>query len=249
MTDEVVSPAMDVNRTRTWIAFIIIAISIVGVCAISWVALVYVGPDQRPEMSRLVFASVLPLLGTWVGAVLAFYFSRDNLQAGSQTTLAAVQTAQAHLSSNTAAADAMIPYESIRPRQDTDDLPSALALPLSNLAAEMGAAGNARIPVFDRNRVALLVVHQPDIDRYAQDKSMSATSLTSNDTVSELLKDAPTAAAVQGFVAVRPSASVADARQALAKAPAAKDVFVTETGALGGRVLGWLTNSDLARAR
>src|SRR5436309_3092423 len=72
--------------TRKWLAGGIVAASIVGIVIASTVALIAAG-SNRPETSRLVFSSVLPLLGTWVGTVLAFYFARDNLEAATQSTL------------------------------------------------------------------------------------------------------------------------------------------------------------------
>jgi hypothetical protein len=37
-------------------------------------------------MTRLVFAAVVPLIGTWVGTLLAYNFSRENFEAASQAT-------------------------------------------------------------------------------------------------------------------------------------------------------------------
>jgi CBS domain-containing protein len=53
---------------------------------------------------------------------------------------------------------------------------------------------------------------------------------------------------ITAFVAVPRTATMADARMELSKAADCKDVFVTDNGQKTGRVLGWLTNSDLARA-
>src|SRR2546423_754811 len=39
----------------------------------------------NPEMIRYVFASIIPLLGSWMGTILAFYFSRDSLAAATQS--------------------------------------------------------------------------------------------------------------------------------------------------------------------
>jgi hypothetical protein len=61
-------------------------------------------------------------------------------------------------------------------------------------------------------------------------------------------QDAEGAKAVSTFATVPSSATVADARAALAKVAEAKDLFVTEDGSKTGKVLGWLTNSDLARS-
>src|SRR5436305_2257960 len=71
---------------RRWLAAGIVGASILGIVVLSIVAISTAG-KTRPETSRLVFSSVLPLLGTWVGTVLAFYFARDNLEAATQSTL------------------------------------------------------------------------------------------------------------------------------------------------------------------
>ena len=73
--------------TRKWLAVGIVAASIVGVVLLSAVAILAAG-DERAETSRLVFSAVLPLLGTWVGTVLAFYFARANFEAATESTLA-----------------------------------------------------------------------------------------------------------------------------------------------------------------
>jgi hypothetical protein len=40
---------------------------------------------NRDGITRLVFVSVLPLFGTWVGTVLAFYFISRNLETATAT--------------------------------------------------------------------------------------------------------------------------------------------------------------------
>src|SRR5436309_10720062 len=72
---------------RRWLAAGIVGASILGIVVLSIVAISTAGKD-RAETSRLVFSAVLPLLGTWVGTVLAFYFARENLEAATESTLA-----------------------------------------------------------------------------------------------------------------------------------------------------------------
>src|SRR5215208_905627 len=79
---------------RRWLAAGFVGASILGIVVISIVAISAAG-KTRAETSRLVFSSVLPLLGTWVGTVLAFYFARENFQAATESTLrlAGIETA------------------------------------------------------------------------------------------------------------------------------------------------------------
>jgi hypothetical protein len=73
--------------TRKWLAAGIVGASIVGIVLSSAVAIL-AAADDRADTSRLLFSAVLPLLGTWVGTVLAFYFARENLEAAAESTLA-----------------------------------------------------------------------------------------------------------------------------------------------------------------
>src|SRR2546427_1451912 len=74
-------------NTRTKLAGWLIGLSIAGITMASGLSIVLATSKDRPEMARLVFASVLPLFGTWVGTVLAFYFARENLQAATDSTI------------------------------------------------------------------------------------------------------------------------------------------------------------------
>ena len=93
----------------------------------------------------------------------------------------------------------------------------------------------------------MYVIHEPDIDKYCQARGIGASALQ-NETVQDVLNDSTIAPEISSFVAVAPTATLADARRELSKTLRAKDVFVTSNGQRTGSAIGWLTNSDLARA-
>jgi len=235
-----------VTKTRSEMAWVIIGVGVTGITAISVVAIWLAVKDQRSATTQMVFNAVLPLFGTWVGAVLAYYFSKDNLQAASQTTLEAV-SAVTGTAARTPVKDVMIPLSRIRPREDVANDAAAQALILRTLYEMMKSSGMSRVPVFKAD-VVVYVIHEPDIDSYAQNKAVASPALADTDTLGTLMQDPDRKKSVTAIVAVPVSASVADARAALAKEAEAKDVFVTEDGSRTGKVLGWLTNSDLARS-
>lgn len=235
----------DVNRTRTQIAFAVIVVGLIGIVAVSCVALI--SASNKDETSRLIFASILPLIGTWVGAVLAFYFSRDNLQAASATTLDAIRAAGG-LTSETLVSAAMIPVNRINPVRTVADDPGARGLLLSDIYTSMKTSGQARVPILTNSGITLYVIHEADLDKYAQSKSLNAMAFTT-ETVADLLADPSIMPQLTSFVTVAINGTLSDARARLAKVANAKDVFVTDNGDKEGVVLGWLTNSDLARAR
>jgi hypothetical protein len=235
------------GRARTRIAFVVVGVSIVGVLAVSAVALGFSDATGRPEMARLIFTAVLPLLGTWVGTVLAFYFARDNLQAATDSTINTLQAAT-RIAPTAPVTSVMTRFEMIDPKKIVADRPEADRTKLDELYQLMSAANRSRVPIFDASHVPLYVVHEPDIDKYAQIVLRASDSLTDDDTVQQLLEQGdPLKAAVQMFVTVPATATVADARSQLASRPGCKDIFVTTSGRDTDPVLGYLTNSDLAR--
>lgn len=70
------------NRERIALAFLIT--SIVSVILISVV--VVISATDKQTASQRVMDSTLPLYGTWVGTILAFYFSRNAFEAASSAT-------------------------------------------------------------------------------------------------------------------------------------------------------------------
>src|SRR5262249_10220259 len=72
----------------TEIARLVLIISGIGILAIAAAVLsggILAGADAFERNTTLVFTALLPLLGTWVGTVLAYYFSRKNFETASQS--------------------------------------------------------------------------------------------------------------------------------------------------------------------
>lgn len=73
------TPAPGDAWTRQLIALVVVGVSLLCVAAISGPAIGFA--NDKAATSRLVLTSVLPVLGTWVGTVLASYFARENFEA------------------------------------------------------------------------------------------------------------------------------------------------------------------------
>src|SRR5271169_1065335 len=84
------------------IALVILACLIVLGAALSRDAVTF------KDTTQLLLSSLLPLFGTWVGTVLAFYFSKENFETASQGTLDVVRSVSQRLIS-TKVVDAMMP--------------------------------------------------------------------------------------------------------------------------------------------
>src|SRR6478609_5743961 len=52
--------------------------------------------EAQFDALQFVFASIVPVIGTWMGTVMAFYFSKENLEAANRSVKSLIQ----HISSN-----------------------------------------------------------------------------------------------------------------------------------------------------
>ena len=83
-TEQAAASAAD-QTTRNRIAFWITLGGMVGVTILG-IVVICLAPDgkSKSDAAQLVFGSVLPLLGTWVGTVLAFYFAKANFESAAR---------------------------------------------------------------------------------------------------------------------------------------------------------------------
>lgn len=76
----------DVGENRRYkLAITVLILSGVGIFIASSSSLIFATDGQRERIALSTFNALLPLFGTWVGTVLAFYFSSQNLEAASRS--------------------------------------------------------------------------------------------------------------------------------------------------------------------
>lgn len=85
MNDPQPQKPKEVLVVRDYIAIAITAVSIVGVLVLAAVC-IWFNHDKAQE----ILTTVLPVIGTWVGTVLAFYFSKENLESATRSITAIV---------------------------------------------------------------------------------------------------------------------------------------------------------------
>jgi hypothetical protein len=213
--------------TRAWLSHWIVPFSFGAIVVVS-IAVIAFAKD-RDSASRYVFGVVVPLIGTWMGAVIAFYFTREALDSATKNTLALTGA----LTPDTPVASVMVPRAKITSHDLTGDRSGADQVALADLLKEMAAVDRHRIPILDASGAVVYVVH---------DSTINANSTAA--TVADLPADAQTAIKAIGFVAL--DAALKEARAKMSAIPGCNDVFVTKGGQGDELMLGWLTNTDLA---
>jgi len=188
------------------------------------------------ENTKFVFGAIVPLLATWVGTVLAYYYTRENLAAAtnSVTALATHLTGIEKLRS-IPANKTMRAFQSIR---TVESDPSKLdAMTLEHITAEMKKIDIGRLVVFDDKKAVRYIVHDSTIFRFISSQAISGKKAS----------DLKLKAIITNTVAtVGPDATLADAKRAMEQCAGCEDVFVTTTGRRDGEVLGWITDNQIS---
>jgi len=230
------------------IAKLVLGISGIGILLIAAVALggaALSGAAQFKDTSQLVFNSLLPLLGTWVGTVLAYYFSRKNFESASQSVERMVT-----LTTEQRLGQLLVQKEMLGPGQITvHQIPAGKTpkdVPLKDLRMKLGDK-ITRIPVVDSNGVVLYIVHQSGLFKFIAEKALAGGAGIEKLTLQELVDDAELKNWVTNIVYIPEGASVADAKKKMDEQKGCQDLIVTKTGSNTEPMLGWMTNVDIGR--
>jgi hypothetical protein len=192
---------------------------------------------------------LLPVIGTWIGTVLAFYFTKENFEAANRS----VQSMVSKISprdqlKSVSAKEAMIPAKSITgitlgPSKAEKDV-------LLDDMVHLLGDNVTRVPVFEENGAARYVVHESTLHKYLYDvqaKAVSSGTPSPKSTLEDLAKDPSADTPIRALAFVPETATLADAQDAMKQVKQCQDVFVTKTGHADEPIIGWITNADLAK--
>jgi hypothetical protein len=228
-------PSID---ARTVLAFLVTIVSIAGVIWLS-IVIIQTADATITDRAQTVFNAVLPLLGTWVGTILAFYFAKDNFEAASRSTERLVRMTPQDQLQSTPVMAAMVSKN----RMFFKDDPAAK---LVDVLAELTDKEMKRLPVLDTaGLVASLVYREGLIDYLYRVKGGSTEEERKNLTLQNLLSDSPDLQ--RPFAVIGEGENLAKAKEAMEKIPNCRDVFVTKSGNRSDVVVGLLTDVDIAK--
>jgi len=129
------------SKFRHFLSVGITTISILGVLALAIIILA-----KNTEEPQVLLGTVLPVIGTWVGTILAYYFSNQNLEAATRSiaTVARQMTSADKLRS-LPVTDKMIP----KAEMFFKTLPASSVNLLAAIAALDAAKKGSRVPILD----------------------------------------------------------------------------------------------------
>lgn len=223
---------------RARLAAWVVGLSLAAITGISILAVTLALPSDRSRVTQLVFSSVLPLFGTWVGTVLAFYFARENLEAATQSTL---RLTRGHKEDDSVS-EVMIPRDQIIYHTSSGGKQVG-DIKLTSIASIMSVTGKKRVPIMNEKGSVKFIIHQSLLDSHARTvNSDNYQELTLSDLLS--FPKFRTLAEAIGFVSI--TATLGEARDQMQRVHQCNDIFVTASGVPSEPALGWITNNLLA---
>ncbi|MEM1363428.1 MAG: hypothetical protein AAGF94_17240 [Pseudomonadota bacterium] len=208
---------------------------------------IYSDADVASALKDILFA-VLPLAGTWVGTVLAFYFSTSSFEA------AANQSRELYFAStDKIKGPSDRPIREIMTRRDAFEPLVAKEIEGKKLSEVVALMKDAqRVPVFQERETgkppdkAIGVLHKGDLEKAQTAKDGSKIDPTYDQ--AKMPDELPLKTMVAASRILRPGAPLKEAEDILGETPTCRDFFITATGSRDGAVLGWVTNTALEKA-
>jgi hypothetical protein len=236
--------------TREWVALGVLIIAGFGIALVATISLLLgtqVTTDQNRFLVLTVFNTLIPLFGTWVGTVIAFYFSRENFSAAAQSTRELIQQFGDDRLRQTPVDRAWTPASAIRGvtlSQGQSDA-NVTVQQLQGLLTDTVT----RVPVFENTGAIRYVIHQSMIYKFIADNRglrITEAGAERDATLADFLGRPDLRTMVTKIAIVAKNTTLADAKAAMASVDGCQDVFVTATGQRTEQVVGWITNVDIA---
>lgn len=194
-----------------------------------------------------ILAIILPLIGAWVGTILAFYFSRDNFATAAQQTANLVNrmTPEQRLSA-LSVRDVMRDMNAETTIkliiEDAETGPDHITLIDRVKQQLLDKHQQNRLPVVDPKGKVLYIIHRSMIDKFLLNCATTPGLDINQVTLRDLLDFQNMASLFQSFAVVGKDAQLIAVKQVMDGNPNCADAFVTEDGSRGSRATGWITN-------
>lgn len=239
--------------SRNLIALIITGL-VVGVTVFIAIYILY-NPVKNEDGSisinfPFIGQTLLPLWGTWIGTVLAFYFGKANFEAATKS----VQDAMKSMTPEEKIAkllvkDVMLPIKDILYLDYDTETPTLI----NDILKYPQFEPYNRFAVFDKNKIVKFMIHRSTFFqfiylKYTEQKLMGDKPDTEKLTLGDLLaasdeKIKNTLTRGFGFISI--NANLLDAKRVIDATEECQDVFVTQSGKPSEPVLGLVTNSRI----
>lgn len=243
------------SKFQNNIALVLIAVSlflmiILVVVSFSYVNQIwdYTGQKQFSAV-QYIFGAFLPLIGTWMGTILAYYFTKENFESANQNT----QKLLSHITSSQKlesikASEIMIKFSGIT-YEEWDDS-TIKSKKISEIIKIYEIKKVNRLPFLNKDRSLKYIIHKSVFESFLSKELITEkVEPTVEFFLTKVKSSYPDLQAFldsgAGFIGLE--ANLKEAQEIMEKNNNCKDVFITATGNKTEMILGWVTNGEIER--
>lgn len=227
----------NLSSYRWRLALAITIIAIVGIAVVAGLAIGFA--KEKDTVAQMVFTATIPLLASWVGTVLAYYFSSESMDAATRSV------------------KELMPVE-----EKLEAIPvSKVMIKLSNMAwfkhddsqkvkdvlETLKTVGKGeRLPFLDENKKPVYMLHKSSIDSALVEADQKYQEmLIAEVTLQDLFEKVPNLKllALESFGTLGQDVTLKTVRAEMARFKNCQDIFITENGTRTSPVIGWITNA------
>lgn len=224
--------------------------AISGTILLGTIGIIFAIIERDFTILQYVFGALLPLWGTWIGTIMAFYFSKENFESASRNTkdiLDKVITAQDKLKS-IKVEEVMIDINQISyfKLEDNKEFDEVL---IKDLRERLTMYNRSRLPVITEDNRIKSIIHLSTIDKFIADVFSINSSEFSYDelTIAKAKKNRYfNDVLLNGFKILKRGASLLEAQKLMESNKLCNDVFITENGSANEPIIGWVTNITIS---
>lgn len=208
-----------------------------GALAVALVGVVAICAEKSPAAQQ-VFTAVITLIGSWGGAVIAFYFSRENFEAASRHTERALDRLSGDAGHSLKLSEVMLPIAKVESLAFKTD-PAEISV--EQIRSKFEGMSFERLLLLDGGGVVRHVLHLSSLNNYLVRHPQAVANGAS---LKDLVADAEIGPLLlQGFRTLRGDNTLADAKLLIEKNASCQDLVITDSGEPGGRAIGWISNN------
>jgi hypothetical protein len=244
------APATSIDpdvRTRSMIAPLMLLVGSASIAVLALgliIAFAVLASSQGPVQEKIdtllmsLFTAVLPVFATWVGTIMAFYFTNESFSRAA----ASVREATAQKAPAESVISRMIPYDKI---EKIDNIRRGLARDqrLDQVVKLMSNVVITRVIVFDDTKSPVFILRKKRMEKLLGPE-LKFNDQTKDYKIDNYLREDDNDKDATTFGFVKETDTMNDASIAM-RNTGSVDVFVTKNGQKTESVLGWIPDDKL----
>lgn len=244
--------------TLAWLIISLSAVILILLLIMIWPHIGKPDSDKSFQNTKELLAILLPVIGTWMGTILAFYFSKENFEAANkrvQEMVSKISSTDEKLQVLKVSDVMLTPGNSTPLVINEADFNKML---LKDLLTKMKETHSERMPILQTGTLKLILfIYRTTIERFIVSynnkeitlNTQPATPLTADQlTVDNMLNsNFDLIKSIKAFDKTKcflpETATLDQVKKLMLDNSICQDVFITKTGSPDDAIVGWITNN------